>query len=303
MKHRVLCCTTILGAGLFAWTASAQTNSPAAAQLPEIEVRGAPLKEAQAVGPYAQPEWTTQRRFPTTRVYLQEDPGDFSLEGWWRGQWFKDGSNQQRFEEEVEVGLPHRFQLDIYHGWGTEEADNGSNNSQLALKNEFLSAELRYALADWGKIPLNPTLYGEYTYNLFAPDQVEVKLLLGDQIGQDIHWGLNIAREEEIADPLHLEIEIAQAASYTLIDQKLSIGYEWEYSQESDTGNRANPEKLFRIGPSLQWRPTRNTHLDIVPLFGCSHDAPVVESYLVFGIDFGAEGAPTVLEPAALRGH
>ena len=27
------------------------------------------------------------------------------------------------------------------------------------------SVELRYALANWGKIPLNPTLYGEWNFN------------------------------------------------------------------------------------------------------------------------------------------
>ena len=280
--------------------ASAQTNTTV---LPELEVSAAPLKEAQAVGPYEKPEWTSQRRFPTTRVYLQEDPGEFSVEAWWRGKWYKDGYNEQRFEEELEVGLPHRFQLDVYHGWGTESGDDGSN-PQHALKNEFLSAEVRYALADWGKIPFNPTLYAEYTYNISAPDQVELKLLLGDQIGQSIHWAFNVSREEEIADPLHLEYEIAQAASYTLLDQKLSIGYEWQYSLESDTGDRSNPEKSFGIGPSLQWRPTPNTHLDLVPLFGCSHDAPRIESFVVFGFDFGGDRkTPAVLEPATVRGH
>jgi hypothetical protein len=299
MQQQLIGCVAVLGLGLLGAPAPAQTNTA----LPEIEVRAAPLKEAQAVGPYEQPEWTTQRRFPTTRVYLQEDPGDFSIEGWWRGKWYKDGHNEQRFMEEIEIGLPHRFQLDVYHGWGSETGDDGSN-AQNAWKNEFLSAEVRYALADWGKIPCNPTLYAEYTYNISAPDQVELKLLLGDQIGQNIHWGLNFAREEEIADPLHLEYEIAQAASYTLIDQKLSVGYEWQYSVESDTGDRANPEKSFGIGPSLQWRPTRNTHLDIVPLIGLSHDAPRIESFVVFGIDFGPESkAPAVLEPAALRGR
>ncbi len=296
-KNNVIRAAALLGTGLLSWTAAAQTNAPATSSLPVIEVRAAPLHEAQAVGPYEQPEWTTQRRFPTTRVYLQEQPGDFSLEGWWRGKWFKDGSNAQRFEEELEIGLPHRFQLDVYHGWGTE-------NDEHATKNEFASIELRYALADWGKIPLNPTLYGEYTYNFDESDEVEIKLLLGGQLGQDLHWGFNISREEQTGGTKHLEIEIAQAASYTLIDQKLSIGYEWEYSQESDQGERANPDKSFGIGPSLQWRPTRNTHLDIIPLFGLSHDAPKVESFVVFGIDFGPESkTPSLIEPAALRGR
>ena len=294
MTHQWLGSLVLVGLGLLVTSSPAQTATNTAQ---EIEVRGAALKEAQAVGPYEKPEWTSQRRFPSTRVYLQEDPGEFSVEAWWRAKWFKDGHSEHRFEEELEVGLPYRLQLDVYHGWGTE-------NDAHAVQNEFISAEMRYAFADWGQLPLNPTFYAEYTYNLFEPDEVEVKLLLGDQIGQRIHWGLNFSREEQVAAPLHLEYQFAQAASYTLVDQKLSVGYELLYAQESDTGERANPEKSFVIGPSLQWRPTANTHLDLVAMFGCSHDSPRIESFVVFGYDFGEiRKTPGMVEPAALRGH
>jgi len=62
------------------------------------------------------------------------------------------------------------------------------------------------------------------------------------------------------------------------------------------TFSKASPErrlaKLFRLatrvllGPVLLYKPTRETHLGLVPLFGLTSDAPVAEVFVVFGIDF-----------------
>ena len=296
-KPSVIRAAALLGTGLLGWTAAAQTNAPTTTSLPAIEVRAAPLHEAQAVGPYVQPEWTTQRRFPTTRVYLQQTPGEQGVEGWWRGTWYKDGTSQHRYEAEYEVGLPGRMQLDLYHAWATDK--------EHVTKAEYFSAELRYALADWGKIPLNPTLYGEAKYVWDGPNVLEGKLLLGDQLGARIHWGVNFVWEEETGGERERELAISQAASYTLIDQRLSFGYEWSYYATSVAGDRANPEKSLIIGPSVQWRPTANTHLDLVPMFGVTEDAPRMRSFLVFGFDFGPGRAPAPqhVEPTSLRGR
>jgi hypothetical protein len=51
------------------------------------------------------------------------------------------------------------------------------------------------------------------------------------------------------------------------------------------------PEVEFLLGPSVQWRPTRRTHLDFVPLLGTTCDSPRVEAFVVFGIDFGPGGS------------
>jgi len=42
----------------------------------------------------------------------------------------------------------------------------------------------------------------------------------------------------------------------------------------------------------LLYKPTRNTHLGLVPLFGLTHDSPAVETFFIFGVD---------LEPFAKR--
>ena len=228
------------------------------------------------MGPYQQPEWTTERRFPGTRVYLQQMPWEIGFEQWVRNQDFRDGTAQTRFQEEIEIGLPYRFQLDLYETWSVD-------HDRRTDQDEY-SAELRYALADWGKIPLNPTLYLEYAEHNAAPNTLEGKLLLGTDFSPRWHWGLNLACEQELSKTENTELAASQGISYTLIDEKLSAGLEMEFYHEKSKGD---PERWwFLLGPSLQWRPTSWSHLDLAPLAGCTHDSPYIEVYLVFGIDF-----------------
>jgi len=67
---------------------------------PEIE----PVTEAAPVGPYNQPEWTTARRFPTTRVYLQQRPGEVGVE-----QCYTRRPAPQDFDEYQHINLIERF--------------------------------------------------------------------------------------------------------------------------------------------------------------------------------------------------
>jgi hypothetical protein len=82
------------------------------------------------------------------------------------------------------------------------------------------------------------------------------------------------------------ELSFTQGISYTLRDEKLSAGLEMKFTHETAVGSRSNPEIKFLLGPSLQWRPTPRTHLDLVPLVGLTHDSPRVEAFVVFGFDF-----------------
>jgi hypothetical protein len=269
------------------------TNAPTA--LPETTVTGAvaPSLETSPVGPYGQPEWTTERRFPGTRVYLQQMPWNVGVEQWVRGRYFRDGTAETRFQEEVEIGLPHRFQLDLYETWAIDQ--------DRRIDQDEASVELRYALADWGKIPLNPTLYLEYAEHNNSPNTLEGKLLLGSDIATNLHWGLNLACEQELYGARNTELAASQGFGYSVLDQKLNLGVEMEYYHEKSMGTSA--QNWFLIGPSLQWRPTRSTHLDLAPLIGCTHDSPRVEAYLVFGYDFGIGTKKERYAPTSLRGQ
>ena len=258
------------------------TNGPVA-RLPEVVVGGAPVTENTLVGAYAQPEWTTRRRFPTTRVYLQEPPGAVGLEQWARTDWPRDERARTQFRTEAEFGLPGRMQFDLYE------------DTQLTRQGDYrqqdVATELRYAFADWGKIPLNPTLYGEWKFanRDLGPDELELKLLLGDTIGKDWHYGVNLITEQGVGDTRETEYQLSEAVGYTLEDRKWSIGEEAKFARVSEQGERSDATREVSIGPSFQWRPTERTHLDLVALFGVTDDAPQFETYLVFGVALGAQ--------------
>jgi hypothetical protein len=296
----------IVMAGIFLAVLSSQaqttntepvTNS--IAKMPEVTVtstaesRPGWLKEEQFVGPYNQPEWTTARRFAGTRVYLQQLPWEMGVEQWVRFRHYPDGSTQTRFQEEFEIGLPYRFQFDLYETWVVTQ-------NRKVLQDE-ISGELRYALADWGKIPLNPTLYFEYAqHSQSEPNTVEGKILLGTDLASHWHWGLNLICEQELSGSENTELAVNQGISYSLIDEKLGAGIEMEYSHVS----QESPKNTFLIGPSFQWRPTTQWHVDLTPLFGCTHNSPEVEAYLVIGFDFGlSKSNKEQYTPSSLKSH
>lgn len=243
------------------------------------------LAEEANLGTYQQPEWTGSRRFTTTRVFVQKDPWEAGVEQWWRVRHYRDGTTKHLFESEFEIGLPNRMQLDIYGDWVNE----GGRSSF-----EDVAFEIRWALADWGVLPLNPTLYGEYKLvdSEHGSDVYEVKLLLGDDLAKGLHWGLNLVYESEIGGERAREYAVTQGVSYTIIDQVLSAGMEMQFKYENIAGERNNGEHKFQVGPSIQWRPTKHTHLDLVGLFGCTSDSPRFEGFIVFGYDFGGGGEP-----------
>lgn len=267
-------------------------------QLPPTKVVGeteSPLLEEAPVGPYNQPEWTTARRFPTTRVYLQQEPWNVGVEHWVKAQWPKGESSNYKFQEEIEIGLPHRFQLDIYENW-TRDAQSRMNQDSVAV-------EGRWALADWGKIWGNPTLYGEWTFSSRngTSDAYEFKILFGDDITPRWHWGVNFVYEQEVGDSRATEIQIAGAISYTLIDEKLSLGIEGKIESETTHRDRNHAPCEIDIGPSVQWRPTKNMHVDFVPLVGVTSDSPHVEAYVVLGYDFGSIREKSPQAPVSLK--
>jgi hypothetical protein len=239
------------------------------------------LQEEQVVGPYQQPEWTTRRRFATTRVYVLP-PWQFEFEQWWQGKFPREGKSDQLFQSEIEAGLPYRFQMDFY--------ENVERNQAGTLQHQGNQVELRWALADWGKIPFNPTLYGEWKFNDHEADAFEVKLLLAEDLAPRWHWGFNGFYEQQVGGGRTSEAGFSQALSCSMRDQKLSLGVEMNLERRSGRNFDGKPAVEFLLGPSIQWRPTARTHLDLVPLFGTTGDSPVVEAFIVFGFDFGPGG-------------
>jgi len=242
------------------------------------------------VGPYGQPPWTTQRPFSTARSYVLP-AGMMQFEQWVRPTYNKGSKPEYRFLEEYAIGLPGRFQLDIYERWNVEP--NGSNNE--TANHEGVQIELRYALADWGVIPLNPTLYAEWVERGGPQDKsnkYEIKLLLSDEILPNLYFASNLIMEQEVNGELENELGWSNAFSTTLIERKLLAGVEFLWQGQNVHGSRNDRTSQFEIGPSMQWRPTNRTYLNVVGLFGTNDESPQCQMYIIFGYQWGGRAGP-----------
>ena len=236
------------------------------------------LREEDLIGDYGQPEWTAHRRFPTTRIYVRP-ANTFGFEYWSRPTFPKDGGpTEVRTQYEFEIGLPNRFQFDFYIVNNSEGHDGPSEFDQH-------KTELRYALADWGVIPWNPTLYAEYVNNNNEADAYELKLLFGDELTTSWHWGTNLVFEHQLGDSLENVYELTAGISKTLKDQRLSLGAELKASMADEHDDRGEFEEELFLGPSLQYRPSSRTHIDLAALAGIGSDSPDAQCFLVIGYD------------------
>ena len=123
------------------------TSSASAQDVERIVVTGDDVASA-----YGAPGGFSRARFsPTTSAYVLP-PWTFYFGTIYQGDAFRHDLPDHLFTQEVEMGLPYRFGLAAE----TElERFNGGGGFQT------VSLEGRYALADWNKIPLNPTLFAD----------------------------------------------------------------------------------------------------------------------------------------------
>jgi hypothetical protein len=214
------------------------------------------------------------------------------------------------FTEEVEVGLPYRFGIAIEN---SIEAFRGN------VQDRSFSIEARYALADWNKIPLNPTIFAEWKFGIGdilhdegppeplgkgeaqafinehnpLPDAYEVRLLLSQDFFEKVEWALNGFFEQEVTGDRGREYGFAQSAMMPILlpEERLKAGVEMQFTTFTDKGIRDMPSYRFIIGPTIAWKPTRNTRLDVSPLFGATDDSPRASVFVVFSMLFGPPGA------------
>jgi hypothetical protein len=250
-------------------------------ELPPTVVTGerwSPYRESDLIGSYGQPRWTSRRLFPTTRVYvLREGQLDFEL--WNRVKIPREGASTVETQYEFEVGLPGRFQFDYYAVTEHQGSDGETDWSEQKY-------ELRYALADWGKLPWNPTLYAEWATVSGGPDRFEGKLLLGDEVAPGWKAGANLVWEHEVSGDLTNEYGLTLGLSRTVVDEQFSLGGELKTALTDVHGDRGNYEEELEVGPSLQWRPISNLHLDVATLVGIGADSRAADLYFVLGWEF-----------------
>jgi len=247
-------------------------------ELQEIIVTARKIPLMTKFGPYKQPLWTTIRMFPSTRVYVMNPPGNAMYEKWFDVRDRRDGPAQIRMRDEFTFGLGKRLQLDLY----SHTVYDGENGDKT-FKWRGFSWEVRYALADWGKIWGNPTLYYEMKM-LDGRWGIEPKLLLGDRIGERGVWGFNAIYEANLGGTKEeQEREYAYTASYAnIVNVDFSIGVSHMFRYNDYEGG----SKEWYLGPLLQYRFSNKAYLNIEHMPGLNQDAKQSRTLIIFGWRF-----------------
>jgi len=113
--------------------------------------------------------------------------------------------------------------------------------------------------------------------------------LLGGEITSSWHWGSNFVWEHELGGPQENSNEWTTGLSYTARDSKLGVGIETQLAlvnAQDALGHRGDFAKEFFIGPSIQFRPLPQLHVDFAPLFGVTKDAGRAKTFVVLGWEF-----------------
>jgi hypothetical protein len=281
---------------------------------------------------YGAPGSFSRSRFsPITNGYVVP-PGEVFAALIYEGDAFNEGPSDHTFTQEVEIGLPYRFGVAVENSLEFFDGDTS---------NRSFSIEGRWALADWDKIPLNPTLFAEYKFGtgkilheegpeeemMMAeggaepapdeegmmreeeggrpdqPDAYEFRLLLSEEIGKDIEWAFNAFLENETSGDRGREWGFAQSVQLPVLlpRERLKVGLEMQYKNFTVKDTRGDPMHSFVIGPSFGFKPTARMRFDVAPLFGVTHDSPDVQVFAVFSYAFGGGGGNEAEAPASTR--
>jgi hypothetical protein len=273
---------------------------------------------------YGAPPGFSRNRFSNLTNAFVLPPGAVYAGLIYQGDALRFNRPDHGLTQEIELGLPCRFGVAI---------ENTIENFRGRTQERTFSIEGRYALADWNKIPLNPTIFVEYKFgighilhdegppaalekgeaqvfldeNKPLPDAFEVRLLLAQDFGENVEWALNAFFEQEIGGDRGREVGFAQSVMFPILlpQERLKVGAEMQFTSFTDAGIRENnetPSYRVVVGPTVAWKPSKNTRLDISPLFGVTDDAPRASVFIVFSMLFGPGGErPEAEAPASTR--
>jgi hypothetical protein len=262
----------------------------------------------------APPAFSRSRFSNLTNAYVLP-PWAFFFGEIYEGDAFRHGPPDHLFTQEIEMGLPYRLGIAAEASF---ERFNGGGGAKTT------SIEGRYALADWNKIPLNPTLFVEYKFGVGPirheegpapppgeeeagppqhPDAYEARLLLSQDFGERLEWAMNCFFEKENTGDRGREWGFAQSAAMPVLlpNERLKAGIEMQYTNFTVKDTRGDPIHRFVIGPTLAWKPSAQTRLDVSPLFGCTDDSPRVQIFVVFSWLLGGGAEHEAEAPVSTR--
>jgi hypothetical protein len=266
-------------------------------ETPQVVVQAGAGEIASAYG--APPDLSHGRISTLTKSYVLS-PFSFELEGGYEGAIFRHGLPAQVFRQEIEMGLPTRFTVGVQNQ--VEHFAGDTFDRSLTL-------EARYALANWNKLPLNPTISVEYRFGLDnavqLQDSGEFALLISHDFPNLVEWAMNIFVDREFGGSESTSAGFAQSVEIPVLlpEEKLEIGLEMQYRSGGETIEPERTIKGLVIGPTLAWRPTKSVRFDVSPLFGCSDHTPALQVFAVFSLSFGGTAEAEAETPASARSH
>src|SRR6516225_9489808 len=158
---------------------------------PQVTVQAEAEEMPSAYG--APPDLSHGRISTLTKSYVLS-PFTFELENGYEGDTFHHGLPVQLFRQEIEMGLPARFTVGVQNQVEHFSGDTFERSFTL---------EARYALANWNKLPLNPTVSIEYHFGLGnavqVPDSGELTLLVSHDFPNLVEWAMNIFVDREFS--------------------------------------------------------------------------------------------------------
>ena len=251
------------------------------------------------LGEYAQPAWAERSRFSSTTSVYVLSPYEMFVGNIWEAIFRRHGKTLHDLTQEVDFGLPHRFEVGLENELGLVGSDAHETS---------VTAEARYAFANWNAIPLNPAISAEYIFGVGKsvkdtgsdkdlrrqPNAVAVRLLLGQNFGDHFGYGLNVGLQQDVSRDSGREFEISQSVAYGAMKGKLEFGAEMRYVHNTLQRNPIDRDELV-TGPTIGWKPTRQLRISLAPLFGCTGDSPRVASFVLVSYEFG--GAEAVVTP------
>ena len=275
---------------------------PAATAIDAQETENPPVVvEAEAgeiPSAYGAPPDLSHGRISTLTKSYVLSPFSFELENGYDGNIFRHGLPVQLFRQEIEMGLPARFTVGVQN-----QVEHFSGDT---FERSF-TVEARYALANWNKLPLNPTISVEYLFGLdnAVQDSGEFALLISHDFPHLVEWAMNIFVDREFGGRESTNAGFAQSVEVPVLlpEEKLEVGLEMQYQSGGESIGALESPKGFAIGPTLAWRPTKNVRFDLSPLFGCSDHAPALQMFAVFSVSFGGPAEKETEIPVSARGH
>ena len=166
----------------------------------------------------APPDLSHGRISTLTKSYVLS-PFSFDLEAGYESDILRHGSPAQLFRQEIEMGLPARFTVGL---------QNQLEHFEGETRDRSFTLEARYALANWNKLPLNPTISAEYSFGLSnaLPDSGELALLISHDFPNLIEWAMNIFVDREFSGRQSASAGFAQSVEVPVLlpEEKLEVG-------------------------------------------------------------------------------